>query len=93
MASKPGRPSAHIQRLWRPLAGPQALVAVGAVFGLLGGWGAWRLVRGMLHGATAPDVITFTGVPLLLIAVAALAIWIPARRAARVDPVVALRME
>jgi macrolide transport system ATP-binding/permease protein len=70
-----------------------ALVGVGALIGLAGGWGVWYLVRGMLHGATAPDLVTFTGVPLLLIAVAALAIWIPARRAARVDPVVALRLE
>jgi macrolide transport system ATP-binding/permease protein len=69
------------------------LVAVGTALGLAGGWGAWRLVRSMLHGATGPDVTTFVGVPLLLIAVAALAIWFPARRAARVDPVVALRME
>jgi predicted permease len=69
------------------------LVAAGAALGLAGGWGAWRLVRGMLHGATAPDLLTFTAVPVLLIGVAALAIWIPARRAAGVNPVVALRLE
>jgi ABC-type antimicrobial peptide transport system permease subunit len=70
-----------------------ALVGIGVVLGLAGGWGAWRLVRGMLHGTSAPDVLTFTAVPALLVAVAALAIWIPARRASGVNPVVALRME
>jgi macrolide transport system ATP-binding/permease protein len=69
------------------------LVAVGAALGLAGGWAAWRLVRGMLHGATTPDLLTFTAVPVLLTAVAALAIWIPARRAAGIDPVTALKLE
>ena len=70
-----------------------ALVALGAVIGLAGALGAWRVVRGMLYGATGPDVLTFVLVPATLLAVAALAIWIPARRAAAVDPVTALRSE
>ncbi|HUF50737.1 MAG TPA: ABC transporter permease [Longimicrobiales bacterium] len=85
--------AAHAQVVGALMRQGLTLVAMGAVLGLAGGWGAWRLVRGMLHGTTAPDVVTFTVVPLLLIAVAACAIWIPARRAARVDPVVALRTE
>jgi predicted permease len=85
--------AAHAQVVGALMRQGLALVAVGAAFGLAGGWGVWHLVRGMLHGATAPDALTFTAVPLLLIAVAALAIWIPARRAALVDPVVALKME
>jgi putative ABC transport system permease protein len=69
------------------------LVAMGAALGLGADWGVWRLVRGMLHGATAPDLLTFTVVPILLTAAAARAIWVPARRAAGIDPVTALKLE
>jgi ABC-type antimicrobial peptide transport system permease subunit len=69
------------------------LVAIGTVIGLAGAVAGWRLVRGMLYGATGIDMMTFVGVPVVLVAVAALAIWIPARRAAAVDPMVALRGE
>jgi macrolide transport system ATP-binding/permease protein len=85
--------AAHTQVIGALMRQGLALVTAGAALGLVGGWGVWHLVRGMLHGATGPDVVTFAGVPLLLIAVAALAIWIPARRAAAVNPVVALRTE
>ncbi|HUF27457.1 MAG TPA: ABC transporter permease [Gemmatimonadaceae bacterium] len=69
------------------------LVAIGAALGLAGALGAWRVVRGLLYGPSGPDLVTFVGVPVLLIAVAAFAIWIPARRAAMIDPMVALRSE
>jgi ABC-type antimicrobial peptide transport system permease subunit len=59
---------------------------VGAVLGA-------RLVRGILYGSSGIDVATLAGVPAVLIAVAAVAIWVPARRAATVDPMVALRGE
>jgi macrolide transport system ATP-binding/permease protein len=85
--------AAHSQVIGALMRQGLALVAAGAALGLVGGWGVWYLVRGMLHGATGPDLVTFAGVPLLLIAIAALAIWIPARRAATVDPVLALRAE
>jgi predicted permease len=85
--------AAHAQVIGALMRQGLALVGLGAALGLAGGWGVWHLVRSMLHGATGPDVVTFAGVPLLLIAVAALAIWIPARRAAMVDPAVALRTE
>jgi predicted permease len=52
-----------------------------------------RLLQGMLFGLTPTDVATFAGVAALLSAVAVLASWIPARRAARVDPISALRYE
>ena len=69
------------------------MVAVGTVIGLVGALAGARLVRGMLYGETGIDAMTFVGVPLVLIGVAAVAIWFPARRAATVDPMVALRGE
>ena len=69
------------------------LAALGTVIGLAGALGGWRLVRGMLYGATGIDVVTFVGVPAMLIVVAALATWLPARRAAAVDPMISLREE
>jgi ABC-type antimicrobial peptide transport system permease subunit len=62
----------------------------------LGIWGAWllgRAMRGMLFGVTAFDPVTFVGVALLLGTTALAASYLPARRAARTDPLVALRAE
>jgi putative ABC transport system permease protein len=50
-------------------------------------------LTGLLFGVSTTDFATFAGVVLLLAAVSMLAMWIPARRAARVDPLVALRYE
>ena len=69
------------------------MVAIGTAIGLVGALAGARLVRSMLYGETGIDAMTFVGVPLVLIAVAAFAIWFPARRAAVVDPMVALRGE
>jgi ABC-type antimicrobial peptide transport system permease subunit len=52
-----------------------------------------RALAGLLFGVTATDVTIFAGVPILVAAVSTLAMWLPARRAARVDPLVALRCE
>jgi predicted permease len=70
-----------------------ALVAIGAVVGLAVAYGVRRFVESMLFGLTAADPLTYGGVAGVLIAVALLACLQPARRAARVDPMIALRAE
>lgn len=69
------------------------LTAIGLVLGLLASWGLLRLLQGMLFGVTASDPMTFGGALLLLTAVAALAGYVPAIRASRLNPVEALRMD
>jgi predicted permease len=66
-------------------------VAIGLAVGLLGAVGLARVLSSQLYGVAAVDPVTFTVTPILLGAVALFASWIPARRAARVDPLVALR--
>jgi ABC-type antimicrobial peptide transport system permease subunit len=70
-----------------------ALAAAGTALGLAGAWLATRALRGMLFGVAPTDPATFAGIAAVVIGVAALASWLPARRAGRVDPVVALRAE
>jgi putative ABC transport system permease protein len=66
---------------------------IGAVAGLLGSWGLTRLVADLLFGVKPLDAITFAGATLALLIIAALACYIPARRAMRVAPMTALRYE
>ena len=66
---------------------------VGAAVGLAGAFLLTRLMAGLLYGVAATDAVTYVGVTLLLLAVALLAGALPARRAARTDPVTALRAE
>jgi putative ABC transport system permease protein len=69
------------------------LIAVGIAIGLILAFSLTQLIRSLLFGVTANDPMTIVAVSALLVAVAALASYIPARRAMRVDPIVALRYE
>ena len=69
------------------------MVTLGVVVGLLASLGVSRLMASMLFGVNSYDPLTFVAVAVILAAVALAACYIPARRAARVDPMVALRYE
>jgi ABC-type antimicrobial peptide transport system permease subunit len=70
-----------------------ALALAGVFIGVAAAVGLTRLLASLLYGVSPRDPIVMTSVPLLLIAVALAATYIPARRASRVDPVVSLRYE
>ena len=69
------------------------LALTGAAVGITGAFVATRLLSSLLFGVTPTDPLTFLGVFLLLLFVAVLASWLPARRATKVDPMGALRYE
>lgn len=69
------------------------LALVGAAAGLVGAWGLTRLMTSMLYGVRPDDFATFLGVSLVLACVALAANYLPARRATKIDPMVALRFE
>ncbi|MGE4066987.1 MAG: ADOP family duplicated permease [Vicinamibacterales bacterium] len=70
-----------------------AVTLVGVVIGLAGAVGVTRFMRAVLYGVEPVDPLTFGAMALVLIAVSALASWLPARRAARLDPAETLRAE
>lgn len=69
------------------------LTLAGSALGVGGAFALTRVMSNVLYGITPTDPVTFTGVTLLLAAVALLASWVPARRAASVDPMATLRTE
>jgi len=70
-----------------------SLVAAGIVLGLTAAYAASGVVAAMLFGLSPVDLVTYSAVPLVLLAVALAASLLPARRATQVNPVVALRAE
>ena len=70
-----------------------ALIVTGIAVGLFGAFALSRLLAGMLYGVSARDPLTFATLPLVLALIALVATWVPARRAARADPLMAIRSE
>ena len=87
IGSTPGGIVAHLMR------GGARLGAIGLAIGLVGAFGVSRSMAGLLFGLSPNDPVTFTLVPLALGVVVLVATYLPARRAARLDPVAALRSD
>ncbi len=86
-----GAPRASVLR--QVVGQGMALTALGLAVGLLGAWGLSRVLASMLYGVSATDPVTYVLTACFLALVALLASWVPATRAARVDPVEALRSD
>jgi putative ABC transport system permease protein len=69
------------------------LALLGLALGLVAALAVTRFIESLLYGVTATDPVTFVGVSLLLLVVAVLASWLPARRATKLDPMTVLRHE
>ena len=82
------QPAGIVRLVFRRLA---ALIVAGLALGLAGSWWAARFVAPLLFRVEARDPMTFSGTAAVLVAVGVLAAWVPARRAARLDPATVLR--
>jgi putative ABC transport system permease protein len=81
------------QVVWLVLRQGLAMVAVGVAVGVAGAFGLSRLLTHLLYSVSAWDAAVFLTAPAVLVGVALVATWVPAMRASRVDPMVALRSE
>jgi putative ABC transport system permease protein len=84
-----GADSARVQRMILGEGG--VLLAIGLVLGVVGAVAVTRLIRGLLFGVAPYDPITLVGVAVLMLAVGIAACWLPALRAARIDPAITMR--
>jgi putative ABC transport system permease protein len=82
------QPTGIVRLVFRRLG---ALIVAGLALGLAGSWWAARFIAPLLFQVEARDPMTFSGTAAVLVAVGVLAAWVPARRAARLDPATALR--
>jgi ABC-type lipoprotein release transport system permease subunit len=87
LGDAPGRLEGRV--MWQGLR----IAAVGCVIGVAGAWGFGRLLESRLFGVQAGDLVSTAGALAVLLIVALLASWLPARRAAATDPMEALRAE
>jgi len=69
------------------------LAIVGVIVGIAAAWGLSRLMQSVLYGVQARDPAVFIGMPVLLAIVSFVAVWLPARRASTVNPLIALRYQ
>jgi putative ABC transport system permease protein len=79
--------------LWIVLNEGVQMAAIGAFLGLLGVFAAQKLISGLLFGVSALDPLTLAASALFLLAVVLMACWVPAWRAAQMDPCIALRAD
>ena len=81
------------QIVWDVLSFGVRLAGIGLAIGVVGALAGTRLLSSLLYEVRPTDAITFAAVSLILLAVAIIASYLPARRATRVDPIVALRYD